>query len=135
MAQFLIYPELTINYKKRKKTQYKRNYKKLSTTRFKEDIENLNGTEILKTETCNLDTSLENLLQVINTLLDRHAPLKQLMKREIKTKSKPWLETGFLMSIHIKNKIHDKFCKSKDKEKSYYIKVQDIEIFLQTLKK
>ena len=82
-----------------------------------------------------MDTSLENLLQVINTLLDRHVPLKQLMKREIKTKSKPWLETGFLMSIHIKNKIHDKFCKSKDKEKSYYIKVQDIEIFLQTLKK
>ena len=36
-----------------------------------------------------MDISSENLLQVINTLLDRHAPLKQLVKREIKTKTKP----------------------------------------------
>ena len=35
----------------------------------------------------------------------------------MKTKSKPRLETGFLMSIHIKNKIHDKFCKAKDNQR------------------
>ena len=75
LAQFLLYPELTINNKDKKNPPYKRNYKKLSTTKFKEDLENLNWTEIFKTQTSNLDTSLENLLQVKNTLLDKHAPL------------------------------------------------------------
>ena len=40
LAQFLIYPELTID-KEKKKPQYKRNYKKLSATNF-----NVNWTEI-----------------------------------------------------------------------------------------
>ena len=42
LAQFLIYPQLTINYKEKKKPQYKRNFKKLCTAKFKEDLENLN---------------------------------------------------------------------------------------------
>ena len=93
--------------------------------------------EISKTQKCNADTSLENVLQAINTLFDKHAPLKQLTKREIKTKSKPWLTTGILKSIlHIKNKIYNKFYKVKDnhrKEKRYYIKdSKHIEIFFQT---
>ena len=71
---------------------------------------NLDLKEISKTQKCNTDTSLENVLQAINTLFDKHAPLKQLTKREIKTKSKPWLTTGILKSIlHIKNKIYNKF--------------------------
>ena len=64
-----------------------------------------------------MDTSLENLEQVVNTLLDGHAPLKQLTKREIKTERKPWLTTGILMSIHIKNKLYNKFCKAKDNQR------------------
>ena len=100
LAQFLIYPQITMN-NKEKKPQYKRNYKNLSTTNFKQDLDNLNWTE---TQKCDTKTSLENLLQVINTLLDRHAPLKQLTKKEIKTRSKPCLLTGILMSIRIKCK-------------------------------
>ena len=117
LAQFLIYPQLTINYKEKEKPQYKRNFKKLCTTKFKEDLENLNWIEISKTQKCNTDTSLEKLLQVINTLLDRHAPLEQLTKREIKTKSKPWLTTDILTSINTKNKIYNKFWKAKDKQR------------------
>ena len=80
MVQFLIYPELTINNKEKKKPQYKGNYKKPSTTKFIADLENLNWTKISRTQKRNTDTSLENLLQVINTLRDRHASLKQLTK-------------------------------------------------------
>ena len=89
---------------KEKKPQYKRSYKNFGTTNFKQDLNNLNWTENSKTPKCNTNTSLENLFQVINTLLDRHAPLKQLTKREIKARSKLWLPTGILMSIHIKSK-------------------------------
>ena len=53
----------------------------------------------------------------MNTLIDRHAPLKQLTKGEIKTKSKPQLKAGILTSIHIKNKICNKFYKTKDNQR------------------
>ena len=121
LVQFLIYPELTINNKEKKKPQYKGNYKKPSTTKFIADLENLNWTKISRTQKRNTDTSLENLLQVINTLRDRHASLKQLTKWEIKSKSKSWLTTGILTSIRIKNKIYDKFCKTKDNQRKELI--------------
>ena len=49
LAQFLIYPQVTIN-NKEKKPQYKRNYKNLSTTNFKQDLDNLNWTETQKVQ-------------------------------------------------------------------------------------
>ena len=97
LVQFLFYHKLTINNRKKKNCSIKKATKKLSETKFKEDLENLKCTEILKTQKCSMETSLENLLDVINTPLDRHAPLKQLAKRKTKIKRKPWLTTSILM--------------------------------------
>ena len=63
-----------------------------------------------------------------NSLLEKHAPLKQITKKEIKTKSKPWITTGILTSIRNKNKIYNKFCKAKDQKRK---DLKTIEIFLQ----
>ena len=57
----------------------------------------------------NVDTSLRIFLQTINSLLEKHASLEQITKKEIKTKSKPWITTGILTSIRSKNKIYNKF--------------------------
>ena len=54
--------------------------------------------------------------QIINSLLEKHAPLKQITKKEIERKSKPWITTGILTSIQNKNKIYYKFYKVKDQE-------------------
>ena len=70
----------------------------------------------LSYENKNVDTSLGNILQIINHLLHKHAPLKQITKKEIKTKSKPWTTTGILISIQNKHKTYYKFCKAKDQE-------------------
>ena len=70
----------------------------------------------LSYENKNVDTSLGNILQIINHLLHKHAPLKQITKKEIKTKSKPWTTTGILISIQNKHKTYYKFYKAKDQE-------------------
>ena len=75
LAQFLIYPELTINNKEKQKSENKRNYKncKISvisvqfkfpkfSLNVKENLGNLNWTEILKTQKCNTDSHNSNPL-------------------------------------------------------------------------
>ena len=113
LAQFLIYPKQNAKKCLNKKTKCNRNYKKINRDKFEQDLEHINWVEALKVNDKNVDTSLGNFLQIFNSLLEEHAPLKQIIKKEIKTKSKPWVTTGILISIRNKNKIYNKFCKAK----------------------
>ena len=99
LAQFLIYlkqnAKKCLNEKKKKKN---RNYKKINRDKFELDLEHINWVEALKVNDKNVDFSLGNVLQRINSLLEKHAPLKQITKKEIKTKSKPCITTCILTS-------------------------------------
>ena len=64
-----------------------------------------------------VNQSLESLLTITNSLLDKHAPMKQITKKEIKTKSKPWITKGILTSINKKYKIRSKSLKAKDQNR------------------
>ena len=116
LAQFLIYPEQNAKKCLNEKTKYKRIYKKINKKKFEQDLEHTNWVEALKVNDKNVDTSLGNFLQIINSLLEKYAPLKQITKKEIKTKNNPWITTGILTSIRRKNEIYNKFCKAKDQE-------------------
>ena len=117
LAQFLIYPEQNAKECLNEKMKYKRNYKKINKEKFEQDLEHINWVEALKINDENVETSLGNFLQITNSLLGKHAPLKQITKKEIKTKSKPCITTGILTSIRNKNKTYNKLCKAKDKER------------------
>ena len=104
-------------WKKKKKKKKNRNYKKINRDKFELDLEHINWVEALKVNDKNVDSSLGNVLQRINSLLEKHAPLKQITKKEIKTKSKPCITTCILTSSWNKNKIYNKFCKAKDQKR------------------
>ena len=59
-----------------KKTRYKRNCRKISKDTFEQDLEHNNWVEALKVNDKNVCTSLGNFLQIINYLLEQHAPPK-----------------------------------------------------------
>ena len=44
----------------------------------------------------------------MNTILDKHLPLKKLSKQEILQRDKPWITKGLTKSIKIKNVTHEK---------------------------
>ena len=50
----------------------------------------------------------------VNGLLDRHLPTRRLTKRQIKTKSKPWITPGILKSITKRDFYLRKFIKTKN---------------------
>ena len=50
-------------------------------------------------------------------MIDKRIPVKELSKKELKLKSKPWIPKAIRKSINIKNNIYKKFLKTKS---SYY---------------
>ena len=49
----------------------------------------------------------------LSGVIDVHISLKQLSRKEIRLKSKPWISEGLNKSIQIKNKLYKKDIKSK----------------------
>ena len=88
LAQFLIFPNQKVLLQNNKKN-YKRNYKNLDPKKFKEELQRINWNTALVNNNNDVNQSLESLLTITNSLLDKHAPMKQITKKEIKTKSKP----------------------------------------------
>ena len=61
-----------------------------------------------------LDSRYEHFQNSILHIIQRHAPLKHLSKKQQKQRKKPWITNGILKSISLKNKYYKKFLKSKD---------------------
>ena len=53
----------------------------------------------------------------ISEVIDKHIPVKQICRKELKLRSKPWITIGIKKSILVKNKLHKKFLKTKS---AYY---------------
>ena len=51
---------------------------------------------------------------VVNTTLDKHAPIKEFTKKEEKDKLKPWVTKGIKKSMSVRDKIYKQVIKEKD---------------------
>ena len=113
LAQFLIFPNQRV-LQQNNHTKYKRSYKNLDNSKFKNELQNIDWTTALSINNNDVNQSLENFLNISNSLLDKYAPLKQITKEQMKTNSRPWITKGILTSIRKKYKMHSKFLKAKD---------------------
>ena len=75
----------------------------ISHNAFKKDIQ-INFHEILKIQDENPNTSLEILLNLIHTLLDKNIPLIKMTNKETKLQNKLWLSLEILEKINKKYK-------------------------------
>ena len=63
----------------------------------------------------NLERKFEHFQNSILNTINKYAPFKKVSKRQSKLRRKPWIITGILKSISIKNKLCKRFIKSKEK--------------------
>ena len=49
----------------------------------------------------------------LSKIIDHHAPIKKIPRKELKLRSKPWITLAIRKSIFVKNKLYKKFLKSK----------------------
>ena len=97
---------------------YKRDYSTLDKQALLDEIQSLDW-QMMFGSSCNPDPSLmfQSFYSVVSNIIDRHIPVKQLSRRELKLKSKPWITLGIKKSIQIKNNLYKKFIKTKS---TYY---------------
>ena len=49
----------------------------------------------------------------LSKIIDHHAPIKQIPRKELKLRSKPWITLAIRKSIFVKNKLYKKYLKAK----------------------
>ena len=96
-----------------------RDYSKYSEQRFLQDLSQLHW-ESLRSGS-DVDKLFSTFYNKLNTLINKHAPLRSLSKRKIKRLSKPWITKGIRKSIRIKNDLF--FSGDRDKYKFYRNKI------------
>ena len=97
------------------KTSKKSDWKKFESSKFISDFNQIKWEQFLYNENNDVNFSINEYLSKIDSLLDVHAPIQKLNKKELKFLTKPWITQGLQNSIKKKNNIYSKFVKCKNK--------------------
>ena len=98
-SQFVSINRGTIDYKKI--NMYRRDYSKYSTESFRDDVSIQNWNYSLN----NVHESFKDFYLKLDGCVERHAPLKKLTPKDIRSINKPWLSHEILKMIKIRNKV------------------------------
>ena len=95
---------------------HKRDYSKLNKEALINDIQSINWHTVFAPNTDPSDM-FDSFYYRISEIIDKHIPIKQVSRRELLFLSKPWITPAIKVSIRIKNKLHNKYLKTKS---TYY---------------
>ena len=95
---------------------FKRDYSKFDQQALTSEIQLVDWETIFvpNDSACNM---FKSFYSKISSIINKHIPVKQLSRREIKLKSKPWISKALRKSIQIKNNYYKKYLKTKS---TYY---------------
>ena len=97
-----------------KTNTYERNFKNFNEREFHETILGVDWDDILSLEDHDPNISIKNFYNYINFLLDDFAPYRKLDKKEMKLKTKPWINKNIQDIMKKRDKLLHKFCKEID---------------------
>ena len=96
-------------------------YKSFDKLKFKADLVKVNWDGFCLTS--NPNDTLAHFLKIVNKLLDKHAPYKNIKYSKTRYETKPWITPDLANFMRNKHKLYKSFCKEKDpKLKEYYEK-------------
>ena len=91
--------------KQNNEKMYCRDYKNFNKEIYLNDMRSIAWSSLLS-ENGDLNQSTINVLNTIKTLVNNHAPLKQVSRSKRKQFTKPWITNGILKSIKTKQKMY-----------------------------
>ena len=114
LTQYLIIRDQTTNFEANREKEFQ-NIRKFNKDSFLADLCKINWDTIYKNINKyknDSDLFFELFLRKINFLYNKHSP-PVTSKRKIKRNpSKPWLTSGIIKSITVKNKLYKQFCQA-----------------------
>ena len=92
-----------------------RDYSKLNASDLINDVNVVDWQNIMS-GSADCDSMFQTFHQTLVQIIDEHAPLRKLSKRELKLKRKPWITNAIRKSIQIKDKLLKTYLKTKSQE-------------------
>ena len=114
LLQFALLEDFFQPYFQKKHNIKERNFKHFNEREFKETIDNIDIYNLLQLNKNDPNFSMENFHNHVNFILDEFAPFRKLNKREIKLKSKPWINKETLFLMWERDKLFSKYHKCKN---------------------
>ena len=115
LAQFLIIP-LDSYFKPPKIEKFKRDFKNFDRENFLLDLLDINWDNELELEKQDPNHSFEKYFTTINDLIEKYMPLRKMSISEKKYQSKPWIDRQILNLITERDRLYNKYIKSKNLE-------------------
>ena len=137
LPQFLSVPNIFSNPSCQKSNKNERDWSKFVQQNFVLDYFDKDWSDVLQLDQQDVNLSINSFLDKMNSILDEHAPLKQVNKYKLKFKSKPWITPAIQKSISVKNSLLKRFINSNDlKSKDiFHEQYKDYKNMLSTLLK
>ena len=137
LPRFLIAPDIFCNPPANKTNIFEKNWSKFNHENFILDYFDINWPRDLKLDMQNVKLSLNNFYEVINDVLDKHAPYQKVKKYILKLENKLWITAGIQNSTKIKNELFKTYINKKDiaLKMKYMQNIRSIEICSQHLLK
>ena len=108
--QFMILKNTHVSHSKSESFKY-------DYSRFKEDsfVEDFNQIDFsyLENSDLNVNNKFDRFLKDLNTLTNKHAPIKRRSRKEMKLKDKPWINNRMLKMMRIRDRILQKLKKQQ----------------------
>ena len=92
---------------------FERSWENFKQAEFVMDYFDKDWRNIFNLKHSNVNVSVENFVNNLNDLLDKHTPFKKISKYKLKFKTKPWITAAFQISISIKNALFKRYIKLK----------------------
>ena len=114
MANFLIVKSFSTLSTKLK--IYKRDFSNLSEPELVEEVRQVDWENVLNGDNPNPTSMFDSFYNKVSSIIDKHIPIKQLTKRELKIQSKPRITPAIRESIRKKNKLYKRYLKTKSQQ-------------------
>ena len=91
---------------------FRRDYSTFNQQALISEIQSIDWQQVFTTDS-NPSSMFSSFYSKVSSIIDRHIPVKQLSRKELKLKSKPWITPALRKSLQVKNNLYKKFIKSK----------------------
>ncbi len=116
LPQFLLMPREDYRPPKRH-VLYKRDLKNFNKEELVADVININWPEVLYPGKMDPNYSFDMFDKQITDIINKHAPLKKLNKKDFKLQAKPWITPGIIKSIRRRDKLLRLYIKTEGNRK------------------
>ena len=87
-----------------KSESFKYDYSKFKEDKFLDDFNQIDFTYLENSDLV-VNNKFDRFLKDLNTLTDKHAPIKRRSRKELKLKEKPWINNRILKIMRVRDKI------------------------------